>query len=396
MLKKEDWMFIKAQVEKGVYQKDIAQELGVHPKTISRAVKRVGPPTGKRPGARGSKLDPFKPLIDQLLREGVWNATVIFREIQQRGYRGGTTILRDYIQPKRPLRESRATVRFETAPGRQLQNDWGEIEVIVGGGAKKVHFTVNTLGFSRRFHFWCTESKDAEHTYEGIALGFEYFGGVTEEVLVDNQKAAVISHRIGEKVRFNERFVDFADHYGFRPRACRPYRARTKGKNERMVAYIKNNFFVRYREFESLEHMNQLALRWLEQEADRRLHGTVKEVVIERFEREVPHLSPLPAVRYDTSYREHRFVHWDGYIEVRGNRYSIPDYLRGKMVSLRISLDGYVSVYAEDVKVAEHRLRSAKEGWVTVPVHHRRLWQDTLRVERRDLRVYEEVALCSS
>jgi len=83
-------------------------------------------------------------------------------------------------------------------------------------------------------------------------------------VLVDNQKTAVIRHRIGEAVKFNERFVDFAGHYGFVPRACRPYRARTKGKDERMVGYIKSHFFVRYREFESLVHMNELALGWLE------------------------------------------------------------------------------------------------------------------------------------
>lgn len=396
MLKKEDWMYIKAQVAKGVYQKDMAKRLGVHPKTISRALTRGGPPGGKRPKARQSKLDPFKPLVDQFLREGVWNAMVIFREIQLRGYTGGTSILREYIHPKRPLRESRATVRFETEPGQQLQNDWGERSTVVAGQPRKVHFSVNTLGFSRRFHFWCTDRADAEHTYEGIARAFEYFGGVTQEVLVDNQKTTVISHRIGYRVKFNAYFVDFADHYGFTPRACRPRRARTKGKDERMVGYIKNNFFVRYREFESLEHMNQLALKWLEEEADRRVHGTVKEVVIERFEREAPHLAPLPPVRYDTSYREHRFVHWDGYIDVRGNRYSVPAKLCGSRVAIRISLDGYVSVYADDVKVAEHLLGSATEGWVTVPAHHKKLWQQALSVERRDLRVYEEVALCSS
>jgi transposase len=395
MLKKEDWMHIKAQVEKGVYQKDIARELGVHPKTISRALKRGGAPSRKRPQARGSKLDLFKAGVDELLRQQVWNAMVVFREIQLQGYAGGITRLREYISPKRPLRESRATVRFETEPGKQLQNDWGKKQTIVAGRAQNVHFTVNTLGFSRRFHFWCTECEDAEHTYEGIIRAFEHLGGVTEEVLVDNQKSAVISHRIGERVRFNERFIDLAAHCGFTARACRPRRARTKGKDERMVGYIKNNFFVRYREFESLEHMNELALKWLEEEADRRLQGTVKEVVIERFEREVPHLGPLPARRYDTSYLEHRFVHWDGYLDVRGNRYSVPDELRGKMVAIRISLDGMLAVYAEDVKVAEHRLRSGKEGWVSVPSHHVSLWQQALSVERRDLRVYEEVALCS-
>ena len=286
MLKKEDWMEIRTQVERGVYKKDVAEKLGVHPRTVSRALERGGAPTGRKSVVRGSKLDPFKPVIDGLLREGVWNAMVILREIQARGYRGGITILRAYIHPKRPLRRSRATVRFETGPGEQLQNDWGELITTVAGTPRKVFFNVSTLGFSRRFFFWCSERNDSEHTYEGLIRAFEYFGGATREVLVDNLKAAVISHRIGESVRFNERFIDLAGHYGFVPKACRPRRARTKGKDERMVGYAKHHFFVRYREFESFDQMNELAEQWLRDEADKRLHGTVKEIVIERFGRE--------------------------------------------------------------------------------------------------------------
>ena len=195
-----------------------------------------------------------------------------------------------------------------------------------------------------------------------MVRSFEHFGGVAAEVLVDNQKAVVISHRIGEAVRFNRRFIDFAAHYGFVPRACRPQRARTKGKDERMVGYIKHNFFQRYREFESFEHINQLAEKWLADEADQRVHGTVKEVVSERFKREAPHLGALPAVRYDTSYREARIVHWDGYINVRGNRYSVPDQYRGQNISIRISLDDRLSVPARlgfarpDISAVKFRL----------------------------------------
>jgi len=391
VLSKEDYLVIEAQRRKGVYVKDIAADLGVDRRTVRRALVRGGAPSGKRPGARRSKLDPHKARVDALLQDGVWNAVVILRELQVVGYRGGVSILRDYIRPKRALRKSRATVRFETPPGRQLQNDWGEVWTRVAGKRTKVHFPVNTLGFSRRFHFWCTDSQDAEHTYEGLIRAFEHFGGATDEVLVDNQKALVIAHRIGDQVRFHERFVDLAGHYGFTPRACRPYRARTKGKDERMVGYVKHHFFVRYREFESWAHLNQLAEQWLREEADPRVHGTVKEVVAERFERERPHLRPLPEVRFDTSYRETRWVSWDGYIDVRGVRYSLPDALRGTRVAIRVSLDGVLSVYDEEVKVLEQGLRPSGAGWVTVPGHHERLWRETLQVETRDLAVYEEV-----
>lgn len=389
MLSKEDYAVIKALKKRGVYVKDIAAELGVHPKTVSRALERGSAPAPKRK-QRSSKLDPYKGQIDQLLQEGVWNAAVIYREIQAAGYEGKATILREYIAPKRTLRAGRATVRFETEPGQQMQSDWGEIETILGGEPRKVYFIVNQLGYSRRFHFWGTDGLDAEHTYEGLIRSLEYFGGVPQEVLVDNQKVAVVSNNGRGQVRFNERFLDLASHYGFEPKACRPYRARTKGKDERMVGYIKHHFFVRYRAFESWVHLNQLAEQWLREEADQRLQGTVREVVADRFEREAPHLAALPAQRYDTAYRQSRQVSWDGYIEVRGNRYSVPARLTGRTVTIRIDLDEQLWVYEGDSLVTNHRLQSAQQGWVTVPEHHAALWQEALQVEQRPLQVYQE------
>lgn len=395
MLKKEDFAVIKALEKQAAYIKDIAAELGVHPRTVQRAIKRGGVPKPQRK-RRGSKLEPYKAKIDKLLTENVWNAMVILREIEEDGYAGGIALVRRYMEPKRVFRPSRVTVRFETEPGEQLQTDWGEVSIEVAGQLTKVYFIVNTLGYSRRFHFWCTESQDAEHTYEGLIRSFEYFEGVTQEVLVDNQKSAVILASYQGKPQFNERFLDLASHYGFSPRACRPYRARTKGKDERMVGYIKHNFFVRYRAFESWTHLNQLAEKWLAEEADQRVHGTVKEVVAERFAREKPVLAALPKQRYDTSYLEYREVPWDCYIDVRGNRYSVPSTLANGSVEIRIGLDGSVRIYdpldfdLDKLPVAIHQLRSAQEGWVTVPEHHAALWKDAFQVEQRPLQVYEE------
>lgn len=211
--------------------------------------------------------------------------------------------------------------------------------------------------------------------------------------MIDNPKALVLQHRVGEAVVFNSRFLDLCAHYGVRPRACRLYRARTKSKGERMVGYLKHHFFVRYRQFDSFAHLNQQLEVWLRSEADTRVHGTVKEVVIERFTREAARLQPLPAVAFDTSYRERRVVAFDAYVEVRGNRYSVPDSLCGETAVVRITLDGRLTAFdAGDRPVAQHRLQSARDGWVSVPAHHERLWDETLKVERRDLAVYAEVA----
>ncbi len=384
-------MMIQEKQNQGRTLKDIARELGVHPRTVARALKRGGAPRAGWP-KRGSQLDPFKPKIDQLLADGVWNAVVILREIEAEGYRGAYSMLTEYIRPKRTLRPGRATVRFETEPGRQAQLDWGEIMTVIAGVETKVYFSAVTLGYARRFHAWAFDRLDAEHVYESLVRAFSHFNGVTREVLIDNPKALVLQHRVGEAVVFNPRFLELAAHYGFSPRACRPYRARTKGKDERMVGYLKHHFFVRYRAFESWAHLNQQLQAWLAQEADARVHGTVKEVVAERFAREAPHLKPLPPLAFDTSYHERRIVAWDGYVEIRGARYSVPDTLCGQAVTVHISLNGQIHVLdAAERRVATHRQCRPGSEWVTVPAHHQRLWDETLNVERRDLAVYEEV-----
>jgi hypothetical protein len=103
-------------------------------------------------------------------------------------------------------------------------------------------------------------------------------------------------------------------------------------------------------------------------------------------------LGALPAIRFDTAYHERRVVAWDGYIEVRGNRYSVPGELCGTLVEVRIGLDGSLAIYhGAGHLAARHRLQSASAGWVLMPEHHRILWEQALIVERRDLAVYEEV-----
>ena len=262
--------------------------------------------------------------------------------------------------------------------------------VPIAGTAQKVHIAVSVLGYSRRFHVMAAPCCDAEHTCESLVRAFAWFGGVSRQVWVDNHKAAVTAHVPGA-VRFNERFKQLARHYGFVPKACRPYRPRTKGKVERLVGYVKQHFFQRYRAFESWAHLGQLLEAWLLEEADQRLHGTVKEVVAERFERERPALMPLPAHRFDTSYVETRHVGWDACVNVRGNRYSVPSAYCGQAVTIHVSLDDDLSVYAGERCIARHRLVPAEAGWQTVADHHLRLWA-AVRVEARSLHACEEVA----
>lgn len=391
MLRREDYLMIEDQHRQGRYQIDIAAELGVHPRTVRRALARGGAPSGKRPGARGSKLDAYKPTVDRMLGREIWNAEVILRAIRAEGYDGGRTILWDYIRPKRPLRASKATLRFETAPGAQLQHDWTEVRVVLAGVPTKVQVALAVLGYSRRFHAWAAPCADAEHTYESLVRAFAHFGGVPAVVVVDNQKAAVVG-RGGGETQFHPRFRELARHYGFTPWACRPYRARTKGKVERLAQYVQGDFFAGTPAFESLDHLNHCLEAWLADVADRRCHGTHGQVVAERFATEAPSLAALPRVAFDTAYLEHRQVGWDGYVAVRGNRYSVPAALCGQTVRIRVTLDGQLSVYGADGRcAAEHVLVDARAGWQTQGDHHAPLWA-ALAVEQRPLAAYAEVA----
>ncbi len=193
------------------------------------------------------------------------------------------------------------------------------------------------------------------------------------------------------KVVFNSGFLLLADHYNFLPRACRPRRARTKGKVERMVKYLKENFFVRYRRFDSFTHVNQQLEQWIADVADKRELRQFKETPEQRFALEQEHLQPLPDTDFDTSYFDIRHVSWDSYIEVGGNRYSVPEALCGQPVSIRISLDDELRIYSNERLVASHRLCSASSGWQTVPEHHAPLWQQVSQVEHRPLSAYEEL-----
>ncbi len=277
-------------------------------------------------------------------------------------------MLRYYIQPKRKMRmrPSKKTVRFETQPGYQLQHDWREVEVEaeVAGQRCRVNFAVNTLGVLRCFHVFTAPKQDAEHTYESLIRAFHYFGGSVKTVSVDNQKAAVLKNNNG-KVVFNSRVLLLADHYGFLPQVCRPRRARTKGKVERMVKYLKENFFVRYRRFDSFAHVNQLLEQWMADVADRRELRQFRQTPEQRFTQEQEHLHPLPGTDFDI-----RHVSWDGYIEVGGNRYSVPESLCGQSVSIRSSLDDELRIYSNEQQVASHRLCSAASSGQTMPVHH--------------------------
>src|ERR687898_185937 len=235
--------------------------------------------------------------------------------------------------------EARATVRFETPPGRQMQVDFGEKRVVIGDETVRVYLFVATLGHSRRLHVRAFRHERQACWFEGLESAFRAFGGVTEEVLLDNTRALVMHHdSLTREVRFNARLLAFARHWRFQPRACAPYRARTKGKDERGVGYVKANA-IAGREFASWAAFEAHLEQWTREVADIRVHGTTGEPPIVRFQRdEADALQPLAGRPPFQQTRELiRRVQADCCVEIDGNAYSVPWRLVGEGVVVEIS-----------------------------------------------------------
>jgi hypothetical protein len=250
------------------------------------------------------------------------------------------TIEREVAPLRRELEaQARATIRFETPPGRQLQIDFGERRALISGENVRIYLFVATLGYSRRLYVRAFRNERQESWFAGLEGAFRHFGGVTEEVLFDNDRGLVVRHdRSTREVEFNARLLAFARHWRFRPRACAPYRARSKGKDERGVGYVKKNA-IAGRSFENWSSLEAHLAYWMREVADQRTHGTTGERPIERFVRaEAAALRAISGVAPFAVSRELlRKVQADCAIEVDGNAYSVPWRLIGETVRVVVS-----------------------------------------------------------
>jgi transposase len=257
-----------------MYITQIAEELGRDRKTIRKWLEQSEPKSYQRTVIKPCKLDPFKDYIRSRMEEGCINAAVIFEEIKAKGYTGGTTQLREFMKPLRPTVISKATARYETPPGYQAQVDWGRFVVDWKGNPKRLYAFVMVLGYSRMMYLEFTEDEKLDTLIGCHLRALQYFGGRPEVILYDNMKTVVTGVDDQGHPIWNERFSHFAGHHGFVLKRCRPYRARTKGKVENGIGYVRKNFWPRVRSFTSLHDLNVQARQWLDQVANVRIHGT--------------------------------------------------------------------------------------------------------------------------
>jgi len=211
-----------------------------------------------------SKLDGYKEYIISRLQEYPLTAKRIYREIQEKGFTGKYTIVKDFVREVRPKVGVPAVYRYETKPGVQSQVDWCECGRIEIDGKSRMRYVEFTLRI------------DVHTLIQCHLNAFRYFGGCTKEILYDNMKQIVFKRApVSSGSTWNSQFEDFFNHYGFIPRLCRPYRPQTKGKIESNVSFVKRDFLLGS-EFSSFSDLNSQAQKWLAR-VNSTIHGTTNE-----------------------------------------------------------------------------------------------------------------------
>ncbi len=338
----------------------IAAEIGCNRETVQRYLAAGGWAPCRVP-TRPSLLVGHTTWLDERLRRHHGNADMVRQELASD--LGVVVSLRTVERAVSHLRrelavEALATVRFETPPGRQLQIDFGQRRIAIDGERGKVFLFVATLGYSRRIYAAPFRHERQSSWLEGIEGAFRYVGGLPGELLLDNASALVKHHDpVTREVEFNSRLHAFTQYWDVRPVACAPYRARTKGKDERGVGYVKHNA-IAGRRFASWGALEAHLAWWMREVADTRVHGTTGAAPIVRSEREERQaLRPLNGRPPFRQLRElTRRVQTDACVDVDTNHYSVPWRLIGAEVSVVVG-DNQVRIHHAGVEVACHDKR---------------------------------------
>ena len=393
---------IRTLAGRGVGKKAIAREIGVAVNTVRRYLRQpIGAGMQVRPSAR--RLTEERRQEARALYEGPagGNAVVVQRLLGERGLTISVrTIERAVADIRRERRVAQlATVRVETPPGDQLQIDFGQKRVRIAGAWVRVFLLVAVLGYSRRLFVKSFLNERQDDWRDGIAAAFQHFGGVPRTLLGDNARALVLGReRATGSVIFHPGYLAFCRDWDVQPRACAPYRARTKGKTEAGVKYTKRNGLAE-QDFESFAALETHLAAWMVT-ADQRIHGTTQEAPIVRFDRdERQALRPLPIRALPRrEQRLRRRVANDAFIDVDTVRYSVPHRLVRDYVDVLIEEQHVRIVYGATV-VAMHRRSFEPFDRVIDPAHFAGLWRPaavsgdvtTLAALGRDLADYAAV-----
>jgi transposase len=359
----------------------IASQLGVHHSVVDRVLAQAGMPKAERT-LRPSILDPYLPFIIATLKQyPTLTAARLYDMARERGYPGCPSLLRQRVAELRPRPIAEAYLRLKTLPGEQGQVDWGSFGYLdIGKARRPLMAFVMVLSYSRQIFLRFYLNQQMENFLRGHVAAFEGWQGLPRVLLYDNLKSAVLERR-GEAIRFHPTLLALSAHYRFEPRPVAVARGNEKGRVERAIRYIRDNFFAA-RQWRDLEDLNAQAEAWCQgTSADRRCPEDRSLTVREAFTREQPGLLPLPENPFNTEEQTQVRARKTPYVRFDLNDYSIPHTYVQQLLTLRADLQ-QVRLLAGDKVIAEHPRSFAKGEQVEQPAHIEALWQQKTRARQ--------------
>jgi transposase len=380
MMKKRIIFEIHRLKDLGWSERRIAGELRVGRFTVNKYLENPEQGfTKKRP--RSSKLDSYRDLIDQLLEQDpIAKAPVILQRLQQNGFDGKITILRDYLQKIRGrIKYKEPFIRFESPPGEQMQIDWGHFGSLSYGDTRRKLYALAVIeSYSRMSYVEFTHSQKQEALHQSLLNAFKFFGGTPEQIVVDNMLTAVIE-RQGSLIRFNEVFLDFLRVFKVVPIACNVRSPHEKGKIESIIKYLRRNFWP-LRSFADLKDVQAQGIEWLNTVANVRIHQTTGQRPKDRFGKIT--LRVLPELLPDCRETSQVLVHKDFAVRFDANTYTTPPWCIWKKLTLKAD-NNTVSIYHKQKPVSIHSRCWKRKERVEIPSHReqvkkmrKKLWQD--------------------
>jgi len=335
----------------------IARQLERDRKTVRKYIERgLEPPAYGPRRPRSTVVTSFAPYLrGRIAAFPELTASRLLREIKELGYMGGYTAVKDFLRTIRPRALQAFERRFETPPGKQAQVDFAYFRTVFTdepGAERSVWLFSLVLGHSRMMWGRFVAHQDLQTVLRCHIAAFEALGGAPAEILYDRMKTAVLGEADDQGIAYNRKLLDLAAHYRFLPKACRPYRAKTKGKVERPFRYVREDFFLG-RSFRNLDDLNAQFRHWLDTVANPRRHATTGRIVLEHFAEEQPYLKVMPATPFNVVLTLDRRVTREGMVSVGGNLYSVPDCTRRRVVEVH-ALANEIRILEDDKLIAVH------------------------------------------
>ncbi len=382
MIDYETYCRIKQYQQEGLKAGQIARNLDLDPRTVESWLDAPQYRQRKQ-GESSSKLDPYKEAIVSLLEKHPYTATQIYQRLQEDGYEGSYSLVKLYVRKVRPKRKP-AFLTLAFAPGEAAQVDWGIYKTIaVGATRRKLNFFVMVLCHSRMMYVEFSLAQSMEHFLSCHQHAFEFFGGVPENIMIDNLKTGVLQRKTGHEIVFNPKYLDFAQHYGFNIKACGIRKGNEKGRVENAVGYVKKNF-LNGLELTQFNALNPAVKSWMDTIANVRNHGETRKKPADCLAEDLAVMHPVNPNIYDIarieSVRSTKLFR----VSLDSNRYSVPAEYASQPLTLKI-YPQRLCIYHQEKLIARHVRSFDRHQDIEDPDHPKALLKQRRRSEEQKL-----------